>query len=110
MSYSYLVEQQERTSLSLPPQQQAQSMQLNVNFDTTGYPIATIAQQQPVISETSKKNSLLAVGVLAGSLLCAGAIGHYLGASGEAQKAQQQRVESANMRSDFKNLCDKYPK
>jgi hypothetical protein len=110
---SYLVETDQQERIGLSPQQQAQSMQLNVNFDTTGYPIATIAtiaQNQPVtVSETSKKNSLLAVGALAVALMSAGAIGHYLGASGEAKKAQQQQTELTNTRSDIDNLCKKYP-
>lgn len=98
---SYLVEQQEITGL---PQQQAQS--INVIFDTTGYPIAPLPPNQPaVVSETSKKNSLLVAGVLVAALIGAGAIGHHLGASGEAQKSQQQQAELLKARSDKAEYC-----
>jgi hypothetical protein len=109
---SYLIEQQEVTGLSQQqtalPQQQIQSM--HISFDTTGYPIAPIAPNQPVaISETSKRNSLWVAGLLVvGLSACSGTIGHYLGASGEAQKAQQQQAELSKMRSDIAKLCKQY--
>jgi hypothetical protein len=101
---SYLVEQQEENSL---PQQQAQSM--HISFDTTGYPIAPLPQNQPVaVSETSKKNSLLVAGVLIGALICSGAIGHHLGATGEAQKSQQQQIELFKARSGIADFCKQH--
>lgn len=101
---NYLVEQQERINL---PQQQAQGQSINVIFDTTGYPIAPILQDQSVVvSETSKKNSLLVAGVLlAAALIGSGAIGHHVGASGEAQKSQQQQAELLKARSDKAEYC-----
>jgi hypothetical protein len=98
---NYLVEQEERSSL---PQQQMQSM--HISFDTTGYPIAPLPQNQPaVVSETSKKNFGLVAGVLVAALVGSGAIGHYLGASGEAQKSQQQQAELLKVRSDKAEYC-----
>jgi hypothetical protein len=109
---SYLLEQQQEiTGLAQQqtalPQQQVQSM--HISFDTTGYPIAPLPQNQPVaVSETSKKNSLLVGSVLVGALICSGAIGHHLGASGEAQKAQQQQIELLKARSGIAEFCKQH--
>lgn len=102
---SYLVEQKERTSSP----QQAQCV--NVIFDTTGYPIAQIPQDRPVeIPEASKNNSLLFLGGLALFAIGFGAFMYQLGASGEAQKAQQQQVELFKLRSGVAELCKEYNK